>query len=89
VNVVNRWIVGTLSSCQVRVGGDEYVSPRHCEVAQTDGGEFFVRDLGSTNGTHIQNVAGEWRKATGWTRFLRGETLIVGRSRIPWAKAAV
>jgi len=47
-------LIGVDPNCKVVVKED-YVSGRHAEVLRTDHG-FMVRDLGSTNGTFINNV---------------------------------
>lgn len=92
--IVQRWIVGTDSNCDVRVN-DPYASNRHCEVAMTDSGTYLVRDLGSTNGTRIRRVVkvndlGEVRpldtKVYDWTLIQPGDVLVVGRSEIPWRR---
>jgi predicted component of type VI protein secretion system len=82
VIIEQTWIVGRADDCDVRVT-DDYASPHHCQVARTTEGDFYVRDLGSTNGTWV-HLGGEGRKAIGWTRIWPGEALVVGRSIIPW-----
>ena len=90
MTVVQRWTIGTAEDCDVRVN-DEYVSGKHCEVALTDRG-YVVRDLGSTNGTYIlstvMDLVGESKtartKVYGWTPIREGQTLMVGRSSIPF-----
>jgi len=47
-------LIGVDPNCKVVVKED-YVSGRHAEVLRTDHG-FMVRDLGSTNGTFVNNV---------------------------------
>lgn len=89
--IEQRWVVGTGEDCGVRVE-DEYASTRHCEVARLDDGTYAVRDLGSLNGTHIgtvvENAVGEVRMVKSrihdWTAIRPGQTLVVGRSEIPW-----
>jgi pSer/pThr/pTyr-binding forkhead associated (FHA) protein len=44
-------MIGRGSDCTLSLS-DEYVSTRHARVIPYDG-QFFVEDLGSTNGTHI------------------------------------
>lgn len=82
--------VGRSPECSVRVD-DEYASPKHCAVRETDDGRFFVQDLGSTNGTWLERPGvspfGEPQRQLirvyDWTQILPGDTLIVGRSRLP------
>lgn len=88
--VEQRWVVGTAEDCDVRVT-DEYASLHHCEVIRTSAG-FYVRDLGSINGTRIATM---WTAPDGaprksehrvydWTLILPDQALIIGRSEIPW-----
>jgi hypothetical protein len=35
------------------VVNDELVAPRHCEIWETGSPVWFIRDLGSTNGTRV------------------------------------
>lgn len=76
------WIIGQDPRCHVRVM-DPYASDHHCAVYRI-GNIFAVADLGSTNGTFIQRHLGGQVKVTSWTRIYPGDTLIVGRSQIPW-----
>lgn len=79
-----RWIVGAASDCDVRVR-DEYVSPKHCEVLLDASGQYWVRDLGSTNGTRIEYATGHTTNVRqNWSLFLPGYTLHIGRQRIPY-----
>jgi DNA-binding NtrC family response regulator len=50
----SRVIIGSDSGCDVTLA-DDTVSARHCEVGARDG-RFFVRDLGSTNGTRVNRT---------------------------------
>lgn len=47
-------VIGAASGCRVRISED-YVSGRHAEILRTSHG-FMLRDLGSTNGTFVNNV---------------------------------
>jgi pSer/pThr/pTyr-binding forkhead associated (FHA) protein len=88
VEFVQRWIVGTHEDCEVRVA-DQYVSPRHCEVVLRADDHYMVRDLGSTNGTYVRERWGQRvveRRVRDWSLIKPGETLVVGRSHIPWAQ---
>ena len=44
--------VGRAGGCQVALGEDTYVSQLHARVFRRDG-QFYVEDLGSTNGTYV------------------------------------
>lgn len=81
--------------CDYVITDDDYVSTRHAEVWTDQSGQAWVADLGSTNGTRIlpagQRVpttplgaALAGAKVTGPTRLHPGDTLIVGRTLIPW-----
>jgi pSer/pThr/pTyr-binding forkhead associated (FHA) protein len=78
-------MVGTGLDCDVRVR-DEYVSLYHCVVTQLDSGEFMVTDLGSMNGTWIRHSSGRQVRVRGPMKIQAGQTLVVGRSEIPWGK---
>jgi hypothetical protein len=82
-DIEQRWMVGTADDCDVRVT-DEYASAHHCEVARLTNGAYAVRDLGSTNGTNISRPGEVDIKVWDWTPITPGQTLIVGRSKIPW-----
>jgi len=47
------WLIGTSSSCDIRLS-EPTVSGQHCRLTETDGG-FLIEDLGSRNGTFIDN----------------------------------
>ena len=84
--IEQSWIVGTAASCSVRVDPtqDPYVSVTHCRVDLLEDGRYVVTDLGSTNGTHINNT----RIRSGVpTQIKPGDTLVLSsRTRIPWAR---
>jgi pSer/pThr/pTyr-binding forkhead associated (FHA) protein len=71
------------------VAEDKTLSARHFEIDNRDG-EFFIRDLGSTNGTSVdgQPLAGTARLEDG-ARIEAGETTFVFRTleTIPWAES--
>lgn len=54
---------------------DPYVSTRHCVVREV-GGQFIVTDLGTTNGTRVDD-----RPLTGRASLDSGMTIEVGRAR--------
>lgn len=57
---------------------DEYVSDRHA-VVMHDGIDFYIEDLGSTNGTFLNGV-----KVYGRRILLKGDTIKVGRTEFIW-----
>ncbi len=53
---------------------DDYVSTRHARIYRTPDG-YVVEDLGSTNGTYLNNT-----RLTGPTPFTTSDTLRIGRT---------
>jgi pSer/pThr/pTyr-binding forkhead associated (FHA) protein len=49
------FLIGRGPACALRLA-EEAVSREHCEIIEKDG-QFFVRDLGSANGTFLDGVA--------------------------------
>lgn len=74
--------IGTGEDCDIRVS-DEYASRDHCLVFRYANGDVFVGDLGSTNGTRIMR-SGVTTNVRGTAPLAVGDTLIVGRTHIPW-----
>jgi pSer/pThr/pTyr-binding forkhead associated (FHA) protein len=84
--------VGTAPTCDVQVHGDEFMSGHHARIILDDGGQVWIEDLGSTNGTWIQR-AGEprrehpsmYERVLDKTRFRPGDTLWLSRkTALPW-----
>ena len=67
--------LGTAGGATIVVGGDPTVSSRHAELT-VDRGGAVVRDLGSTNGTFVNNqrLAAPRRLADGDVLRLGGAT---------------
>lgn len=65
--------VGRAAGCQVTVD-DTYVSQLHARVFQRDG-QYYVEDLGSTNGTYLNRV-----KVAGPMLMHKGDRLQVGNT---------
>lgn len=86
--IIRRWRVGSGDDVDVRIAGDAYVSAAHCTVAQCADGTFHIRDEGSMNGTYIVAADGARQSAWAWTQIRPGETLVVGRTQIPWRPGA-
>ena len=65
--------VGRAAGCQI-VLDDTYVSQLHTRLFQRDG-QLMVDDLGSTNGTYLNN-----RKVSGPMMMNRGDKLRIGKT---------
>ena len=65
--------IGRAADCQL-VLDDDYVSTRHAALHRTDTG-YVVEDLGSTNGTYLNN-----ERVTGRTPITPSDTLRIGRT---------
>ena len=65
--------IGRASDCQL-VLDDDYVSTRHAQIVRTDSG-YVVEDLGSTNGTYVNN-----ERISAATPFGTSDTLRIGRT---------
>lgn len=65
--------IGRAADCQL-VLDDDYVSTRHAQVLRTAEG-YVVEDLGSTNGTYVNN-----ERITAATPFTTTDTLRIGRT---------
>ena len=66
--------VGRAGGCQVALDDDNYVSQLHARVFRRDG-QFYVEDLGSTNGTYVNR-----KKVTAPIAIRRGDRLQVGKT---------
>lgn len=65
--------LGRATGCQVTID-DTYVSQLHARVFQREG-QFYIEDLGSTNGTYLNR-----KKVTAPIAVRRGDRLQVGRT---------
>ena len=50
----DKFFIGRAKECNLRAGS-EAISRRHCAITRSDG-KWMVRDLGSRNGTHVNDV---------------------------------
>jgi hypothetical protein len=64
--------IGRAEACQIKLS-DTYVSQFHARLFTRDGG-WFVEDLGSTNGTYLNQ-----RRITGATPVAAGDRIKVGK----------
>ncbi len=65
--------IGRAADCQL-ILDDDYVSTRHAQIVRTDTG-YLVEDLGSTNGTYLNN-----ERITAAAPFGTADTLRIGRT---------
>ncbi|QIK72576.1 FHA domain-containing protein [Propioniciclava coleopterorum] len=65
--------IGRSADCQL-ILDDDYVSTRHARIYRSGQG-YVVEDLGSTNGTYLNN-----ERLSGPTRFTPADTLRIGRT---------
>lgn len=77
-----EWFIGRYLDCDVVID-DPHVSGRHC-VVRKKGDKFTVSDTRSIYGTWIEHPDGTTIRAMGLTPISPGDTLIVGKSKIPW-----
>lgn len=66
-------LIGRSSDCQL-ILEDDYVSTRHARISRTSGG-YQVEDLGSTNGTFLNN-----QRVTQPSPFRLEDTIRIGRT---------
>ena len=67
-------VMGRTTGSDVALPGDSFVSSRHARVFRR-GGEVWVEDLGSTNGTHVNST-----RISAPTALRPGDRLLVGRT---------
>ncbi len=72
--------VGRANGCGVAIPDDTFVSTLHARVFRRDGA-FYVEDLGSTNGTFIND-----RQVTGTVALQRGDRLQIGKTVLELAR---
>lgn len=65
--------IGRSTDCQL-ILDDDYVSTRHARIYRSDGG-YLVEDLGSTNGTYLNN-----ERLSSPAPFTPADTLRIGRT---------
>lgn len=73
------YIIGNKPPADVVIEGDPYVSTRHARTWRDTEGRVWIEDLGSTNGTFV-NERRVWQ-ATG---IGPGDVVRVGRTPLPW-----
>ena len=73
--LADEMTVGRGGGCGVSLPGDRMVSQLHARVFWGPAGDLFVEDLGSTNGTLLNQA-----KVSGPTRMKKGDRLQVGHT---------
>ncbi len=68
--------LGRSSGCEVALNDTE-CSRRHALINPQAGGEFWIVDLGSTNGTHVNG-----RRLVRPTQLSNGDRILLGRSEL-------
>ncbi len=76
-----RWLLGTDSSCDLRMHNDPFVSGVHCVIERRDDGVLFVRDRHSRNGTFIDGNHIEGAKLCVGSYLTVGRTTLVAVSK--------
>lgn len=67
-------VIGRNSACcNLAIATDNAVSERHCEIA-CSGGQFYIRDLGSSNGTFVNGA-----RISSITEVTTGTIIKIGR----------
>lgn len=81
-----RATIGTGQGCHARILNDPLVSPVHAHVMRVAAGWFTITDAGSANGTRIMRGLNEYRLTAGVPfRLVRGDTIVVGHTLLPWS----
>jgi len=73
LQVKGKAVIGTAEGCEIRVF-DASISGRHCEITIGQGGRFRVTDLGSRNGTYVND------KTIASVELVDGDNIRLGRT---------
>lgn len=73
----NNFIIGKSSSCDYQIT-DHVVSRRHCKITN-NGKNYYIEDLGSTNGTFINN-----KKVDSKFRLHPGKEIRIANRKYIW-----
>lgn len=80
-NTKQRWLLGSDSSCELRMHNDPFISGVHCILERGDDGVLFVRDRHSRNGTFIDGNHIEGAKLCVGSYLTVGRTTLVAVSK--------
>jgi hypothetical protein len=80
VSIIDRILLGRDETCQLVIRWDPSVSGTHCELFfDFEKGGFFIKDLGSTNGTRLNGIALE----AGVPSLVdKGDVITMGKTQI-------
>ncbi|MBL9009448.1 MAG: FHA domain-containing protein [Myxococcales bacterium] len=73
LQVKGKAVIGTAEGCDIRVF-DASISGRHCELTVGQGGRFRITDLGSRNGTYVND------KTIASVELVDGDNIRLGRT---------
>ncbi len=73
LQIRTRAIIGTAEGCEVKLF-DAAISGRHAEIVLSQGSRFRINDLGSRNGTYVND------KAIASTELVDGDNIRLGRT---------
>ena len=76
--MIETRIVGTAEGCDLRISDAPYMSSRHFSLTRDASGTIHVQDLGSTNGTEVNNGAG-WVRAYSPIPIGPGSQILAGK----------
>jgi transcriptional regulator with PAS, ATPase and Fis domain len=76
-----RWLLGSDSSCELRMHNDPFVSGVHCVIERSEDGVLFVRDRHSRNGTFVDGNHIEGAKLSVGSYLTVGRTTLVAVSK--------
>jgi pSer/pThr/pTyr-binding forkhead associated (FHA) protein len=73
MQIRTRGIIGTADGCEIKLF-DAAISGRHAEIVLSQGSRFRINDLGSRNGTYVND------KAIASTELVDGDNIRLGRT---------
>lgn len=73
----DEFVIGRLSTPEGQLGDDPELSRQHARIRKTAGGDLEIEDLGSTNGTYVND-----RRIQAPTRLRPGDVVEVGQTRM-------